>query len=94
MKHGRSIDLIPANFNDLSPVDAAGLMELTVEDLRQWERLGDQCSACRRQSLVNQYQVRRQYGGRRLVELQRYLRCTGCGNRKNNHFVITKMARD
>jgi hypothetical protein len=94
MRHPRSIDLIPANIDSLSPVDAAGLMRLTIDDLAQWERLGGCCAACKRQGLVNVYHIRKNFPGRRLVELQRFLLCKGCNNRQGNRFVVRKMPRD
>jgi hypothetical protein len=63
MRHPRTIDLIPANIDSLSPVDAAGLMRLTIDDLAQWERLGGCCAACKRQALVNVYHIRKNSPG-------------------------------
>lgn len=94
MRHERSIQLVPDDLTTLEPVDAQWLLSASIDDLRQWERLGGQCSACRRRGSVDQYQLRRDFGSAPLAGLQVFLHCTRCDNKGDNKFVVSKIARD
>lgn len=86
--------LIPAEIAMLPTEKAAAAMKVTLSDIKEWERLGGVCPRCNRHGLLNMYKLRRRYADRNLVEIERFLHCTGCENRTGNLFVVSKIPRD
>ena len=94
MRHAHSIPLIPDNIETLEPIDAQALRSMTVDDLRDWERLGGECSACRRHGFLSKYEIKKDFGTQKLIVLQALLQCVVCGNKGDNRFIVSRMARD
>lgn len=92
MRHAKGIELLP-------PADASGLVAeeytgLTMDTLRKWERLGARCSACRHESWLKRDELLAKLGNTYLIGLTHRLKCTRCGNRKDNRFLIGKVGRN
>lgn len=82
MRHNRAIQLVPDNLDTLDPADARFVVEATIDDLREWERLGGEGAACLRHGLVDKYDVKKRFGINKLVELQPLLHCMGCDTKR------------
>ena len=68
---------------------------LRLEDLRPWHVIVATCAACGRRSPIDAALLRQ---GRpphtRLLDLERKLRCGGCGSRDGNIFTVSLAPRN
>ena len=100
MRHRRGIDLTAANTNlDPRPVGLhvhvpARHHSAALADLPEWYRLGAKCPVCQHIGWLDRWEIARRFGRLRpVISLEPLLRCTGCGNRTANDFVVGKAAR-
>ena len=71
------------------------LYSLRLEDLGRWDRFRVNCGACGHSALLNPADLRHRWPGySRVLDLQRKLRCTLCGNRSGNRLNIGRLTRD
>jgi len=100
MRHRRGIDLTAGN-----PMDPATLSGMNVyvnsrqhsvafRDIPDWYELGARCFKCKHVGGLDRWELAWRYGKRRMIiTLEPKLRCTACGNREANDFVLAKMPR-
>jgi hypothetical protein len=74
------------------PIGEAAYM--SIGGLPEWYRLGARCSLCKRMAWVDRYAIAKRFSSNAYVgSLASRLRCTECGNRGGNDFVIEKLPR-
>ena len=94
MRHARSIQLVPDNLREIPEVEAAALQRMTFADIMEWERLGGRCARCRHPGMVTACLMKKRFGRRPLLELEPCLRCTPCGNKGDNKWIIARLDRN
>lgn len=68
---------------------------LRLEDMGRWHRIEALCSNCRNRRTLNQTMLQSRFPGyTRIIDLEKKLRCTACGNRAGNTLQIGRVARD
>lgn len=68
---------------------------LRLQDLSTWHRLRAECVQCRHYGILKPDLLRRRFpDSTRIMELEKRLRCTACGNRLHNIFQFGRLARD
>jgi len=103
MRHPRAIDLEAGNDNTLDPSEIGRIdcyvysrqHSVAWRDIPDWYEVGARCAKCRRAGLLDRWALARKYGNRRMIiTLEPKLRCTRCGNKEANDFVLTKVRID
>lgn len=106
MRHRRGIDFTAGNDNGDNTLDPATLSgvdcyvysrqhSVAWQDIPEWYEVGARCFKCKRAGLLDRYALARKYGRTRMIiTLERFLRCTRCGNKKANDFVLAKVHRN
>jgi hypothetical protein len=94
MRHAKSYQLVPDNVSGMSPDAVSDLTAQTFGSLKQWQRIGGQCSKCTHQGWLNRYELAKAFGSAPLVSLQPLLRCTRCDTKGDHKFILGMMARD
>ena len=71
------------------------LQGVLVRDLMPWHQLRALCRSCGRDRPVPAQAIERKIGTLSFVlDAERFLRCSGCGNRKGNALYVVKLGRD
>jgi hypothetical protein len=68
---------------------------IRLDDLRAWHVIVATCGACRRRARIDAWLL--QHGRppfTRLLDLERKLRCSGCGNRQGNTLSVSMAPRN
>jgi hypothetical protein len=68
---------------------------IRLDDLRAWHVVFATCAACGKRTHIDAKLLQR--GGppyTRLLDLERKLRCTSCGNRQGNNLTLTMAPRN
>lgn len=78
---------------DITPGKA--YFDIRFSDVPDWYVMGGACMACTHKGPCDRWKVERRWGkDTKLRDVDRKLKCTGCGNRHHNRFVIVgKMGR-
>lgn len=100
MYHRRDIDLTAGNPLDPSTLTGVNVYvnsrqhSVALRDIPDWYRLGARCFRCKHAALIDRWELASRFGKHRMIiTLEPLLRCTGCGNREANDFVLAKMPR-
>jgi DNA-directed RNA polymerase subunit RPC12/RpoP len=68
---------------------------IRVGDLRHWHVITVSCPTCGHKGRLDAASLGRgQPDYTRLMDLERKLRCRGCGNREGNRILVTMAARE
>ena len=106
MRHRRGIDLLAGNDNGDNTLDPSSLSGVGVyvnsrqhsvawQDIPDWYAVGARCYRCKRAGLLDRWELARKYGKKRMIiTLEPLLRCTRCGNKEANDFVLAKVHRN
>ena len=79
----------------IKPVSLGPRYAVRLEDLGRWHRFEAICSQCSNRVIINPEKLRpRCPGYTRVVELEKKLRCTSCGNRQGNSLKVGRLTRD
>lgn len=71
------------------------LYSVRLEDLRRFHRLEANCAACGRRTVIDPALLKAELPGyTRIIDLERKLRCQGCGNREFNTLRVGRLKRD
>lgn len=101
MRRKQGVDLSPGDPIDKSYIAGINVYVMswrqhsaTLQDVPQWYELGGRCSICPHAALLDRWEIARRYGRKRfIITLEPKLRCTRCGNREANDFVLVKIPR-
>lgn len=100
MRHRRGIDLTAGNPLDPSTFGGVNVYvnsrqhSVALQDIPEWYELGAKCWRCKRAALLDRWELARRFGrARMIITLEPLLRCTACGNKEANDFVLAKMRR-
>lgn len=67
---------------------------MSIGGLPEWYRLGARCSLCKRMAWVDRYAIAKRFSANAYVgSLASRLRCTECGHRGGNDFILEKLPR-
>lgn len=94
MRHAKSYQLVPDDVSGMSPDAVTDLTAKTFGTLREWQRIGGQCSKCPHLGWLNRYELSKTFGAVPLVTLQSLLHCTRCDTKGDHKFIAGMMARD
>ena len=73
----------------------SALQGVMVRDLMPWHQLRALCRSCGRDRPVPVQAIERRIGTLNFVlAAERFLRCSGCGNRNGNRLSVVKLGRD
>ena len=79
----------------LKRISLGPLYEVRLEDLGRWDRFEASCLQCRNRNIIDPDLLRQRWPGyTRVVELEKKLRCTACGNRYGNTLKVGRLARN
>ena len=68
---------------------------LRLEEMGRWHRIEALCSKCRNRQVLKPAMLQGRFPGyTRIIDLEKKLRCTACGNRAGNTLQIGRVARD
>ena len=68
---------------------------VAFQDIPQWYELGARCFRWKHAGSLDRRELARRYGrARMIISLEPKLRCTQCGNREANDFVLAKIHRN
>jgi DNA-directed RNA polymerase subunit RPC12/RpoP len=66
----------------------------TFSNLPQWFEIGGRCSRCHRDGWLDRWELARRFGnGQYIHQLEHRLRCTACGHRGTNRWIVVKVPR-
>ncbi|WP_248446367.1 hypothetical protein [Sinorhizobium meliloti] len=89
MRHSRGIDLEPDTRGAYLTVSAS------AADLSEEQVLGARVAACDFRKWVNRWEIAARFGSQStLDELRPKLRCSRCGNKRNNGWRLGRIDRD
>lgn len=101
MRHRRGIDLTAGNPMDPTTLTGVNVYvnsrqhSVAFQDIPQWYELGARCFRCKHAGYLDRRELARRYGrARMIITLEPKLRCTQCGNREANDFVLAKIHRN
>lgn len=98
MRHERGIDLIGGTIDGFTVEQllAAGVavQKMTLADIPEWYAFFAWCPRCRRKEMIRRYDLQRGTGPDvRFKDVERRLRCMGCGVKGQSQLRLGKVLR-